>query len=166
MDQAIFIEENKQYKIDFTQALWATDQLHECYGEIGNFLSDVDFIAETNEHILLIEYKNANIKDAVSPDSFKPDSDEMIHKIARKFYDSLVYVNSLKKDKPINYYYILEYPKGDSVTRKLIRNRISDKLFFSINNVKLITDFNVMSINEWNTGIYSMFPITHNDQTK
>lgn len=160
MSDMVFIEENKKYKISFNGALWATDQLNLIYKKVGNFLSDVDFIAETDEELILIEYKNANIKDAVLPDSFKPDSDKMTNKIARKFYDSLVYVNSLKKDKPISYNYILDYPKGDTFTRKLIRNRISNKLFFSINGVKLITEFNVISIEEWNSGKYSIFPLT------
>ena len=56
----IYQDENRQYQFDFSSALWATDHLHGIYSQnkVG-ILSDVDFIAETEDSVLLIEYKNA-----------------------------------------------------------------------------------------------------------
>ena len=63
-----YTEENGQYFIDCTTALWSTDEIHKCYqdaahtyGIIG-FLCDVDFVIETQSHILLVEYKNVRLK--------------------------------------------------------------------------------------------------------
>lgn len=57
-----YTEENGQYSIDCTAALWSTDEIHKyyqdaahTYGIIG-FLCDVDFVIETQSHILLVEY--------------------------------------------------------------------------------------------------------------
>ena len=63
----IYIEENGQYSLDCSAALWSTDQIHQYYQDpahaygIVNFLCDVDFVIENETHILLVEYKNANI---------------------------------------------------------------------------------------------------------
>lgn len=62
--------------------------------------------------------------------------------------------------------YVLEYPGSDKVTRKMLRNKISDLLPFKLQNLpqikeKLIHDFEVLSINEWNTHkLYRLFSIT------
>ena len=59
---------------------------------------------------------------------FDPSSDKKVLKLAYKFYDSFIYVTACGYDKPNKYIYILEYPKGDSTTRKFIRNKIAAKL--------------------------------------
>jgi len=160
-------EENKVYQIDFTSAIWSTDELNGIFkNAVSSILSDVDFIAETDNEILFVEYKNASIPGATNPDAFMPASEKSIYKIAYKFYDSYIYVRACGYCKPYKYVYILEYPKGDPVTRKLIRNKIEAKLPFVLQkdrNVKqsIIDSFDVLSINEWNTSpTYSKFPIS------
>lgn len=161
----IYTEENGIYCIDCSKAIWSTDQVHEKYKAIGNFLNDVDFIIETKDRIILVEYKNANIEGASKPEAFKPGTDKKVDNIARKFYDSLLYLKLVEKNKPVEYVYILEYPLGDSVSRKGIRNRIKDRLPFQLqkefnNNTRLIEKFEVCSIDEWNNdSIYGMFPL-------
>lgn len=164
-------EESKIYQIDFTKAAWSTDELHNVFHRTGvSILSDVDFIAELENEIVFIEYKNANIKGAANPDAFKPSDDKLINKIAYKFYDSLIYILACDYNKPYKYVYILEYPNGDSTTRKFIRNKIAAKLPFRLqenNNIKrqLISGFEVLSINEWNNNdIYGEFPISLVDE--
>ena len=57
-----FVDENQEYEIDLSNAIWATDRLNSIYNTaINSTLSDVDFIAETEEEILFIEYKNCDI---------------------------------------------------------------------------------------------------------
>lgn len=89
-----YTEENGQYSIDCTTALWSTDEIHKCYqdashtyGIIG-FLCDVDFVIETQSHILLVEYKNASIPGAAHPERFNPSSENKLENVAKKFYDS------------------------------------------------------------------------------
>jgi hypothetical protein len=61
--------------------------------------------------------------------------------------------------------YICEYPNGDLVTRARLRNLISEKLPFSLQKsmdtgVKLIEEFEVLSIEEWNChDIYGEYPL-------
>lgn len=51
-----------------------------------------DFITETEKEVVFIEYKNGNIENAVNPDAMlqKIKHESFYHKIARKFYDSLL----------------------------------------------------------------------------
>lgn len=163
----IYREENNVYQIDCSKALWSTDELNDIFHNTGvSILSDVDFIFETEEDIIFVEYKNANISGAVNPDAFKPSEDKSVNKIAYKFYDSLIYILACGHKKPLKYVYILEYQKGDSTTRKFIRNRISEKLPFRLQKVEgikkeLISSFDVLSIEEWNnSNLYSNFPIS------
>ena len=163
----IYIEENNAYQFDFTSAIWSTDKLNSIYNKtVASVLSDVDFIAEIEKDMLFVEYKNANAAGAINPDAFVPSSDKSILKIAYKFYDSYIYIQACEYKKPYKYIYILEYPKGDSTTRKLIRNRIASKLPFELqkdNSIKhqIISSFEVLSIDEWNNNpIYSKFPVS------
>lgn len=161
----VFTEENGKYKIDCSKALWATDEVHEQYHAAKCSLSDVDWILETDRKIVLVEYKNANVVGAHNPEAFKPKEEKVIDKVVKKFYDSLHYLTLLGKTKPKEYIYILEYPNGDSVSRKMIRNRMKKKLPFVLQeNVgedrKLIEKLDVLSIDEWNANErYGEFPI-------
>lgn len=168
--EKIFTEENGKFKIDCSSALWATDRLHEQYYAAKCSLSDVDWILETNEKMVLVEYKNASIAGVHNPDAFKPKDENTINKVVKKFYDSLHYLTLLGKTKPKEYIYILEYPNSDSVSRKMIRNRMKSKLPFLLQkNVseerKLIEKIAVLSIAEWNTSKpYCEFPIIQNSE--
>ena len=161
-----FVEENGAYQIDCSKAIWATDEIHEVYHKAGVQLKDCDFLVEDNESIYLIEYKNANINNAENPNAFKLEEDKMLNKVVQKFYDSLHYLYLAEKKKPIEYIYVLEYPKGDVVTRKRLRNKMKQRLPFELQDSfgtgkKLIDKVEVLSIEEWNTHEkYGMFPIT------
>lgn len=160
-----FTDENGQYCIDYSHALWATDDINQQYHLAHCFLSDVDWIIEIEEKILLVEYKNANIEGAANPDAFRPSDDNVLNKIARKFFDSLHYLTLLGKSKPIEYIFILEYPNSDSVSRRMIRNKLKVKLPFTlqdnIGKKKLIEKVEVYSIEEWNENEeYGKYPIT------
>ena len=167
MTDNVFQEENNFYQFDFRAAVRATDELHDIFqNNKAGILSDVDFIAETESEIILIEYKNANIPSAVHPEEFKPSEQKKLKKIAYKYYDSWIYLKALSKNKPIRYVYILEYVNGDSISRKAIRNKITNLLPFRLQeklNIPngMIYSFEVLSIEEWNThDIYKIFPIT------
>lgn len=162
----VLVEENGVYQIDCSKAIWATDQIHESYHDAGVQLKDCDFFVEDEVSLYLIEYKNANICNAEKPDAFKPEEDKMLNKVVQKFYDSLHYVYLTDKKKPIMYIYILEYPKGDVVTRKRLRNKMKQRLPFELQNSigkgkKIIEKVEVLSIDEWNChDKYKAFPIT------
>lgn len=160
----IFIEENYVYQIDFSNAIWATNQLNTIYDNAKTILSDVDFIVETEDTILFVEYKNSDIDNAVNPNGFKPQDDKSINKVVRKFYDSLFYVNSVLDNKLKVYVYILETPKADSFLRGAVRSKLKAKLPFRLQvqngfKEKLIDDVRVVSILEWNQK-YPQFPLT------
>ncbi len=76
----VFVEENGFYQIDFTTALWAIGNLNSLYDAAKLELSDVDFIAEIDDGILLVEYKNSKIPCASRPELFNPANDETIKK--------------------------------------------------------------------------------------
>ena len=153
MSDRIFIEENGIYQIDCTAAVWTTNKINDEYKSTSSFLSDVDFVACSDKFTYLIEYKNANISGAVNPEGFKPFEDRLINSITKKFYDSLHYLKLNKISKPVKYVYIVEYPKAGKTDRKLLRERIAAKLPFKLQHnkiVKIIYDFDVVSIDEWN----------------
>lgn len=163
----IFTEENGQYQIDCSKAVWATDELDKKYHSSGCLLSDVDWIIETSKAIYMVEYKNASVEGAVNPGAFNPRSNKKIDGVVRKFYDSLHYLTLRDKNKPREYVYILEYPNGDSVSRKLIRNHLRTKLPFALQEnmgtgKRLIEKIDVLSISEWNEDPkYGEFPIQY-----
>lgn len=163
--EKIFTEENNVYCIDCTDALWATDKIHDMYQQTAGSLNDVDFVIETKEKIIMMEYKNASISSAVHPERFQPATDKKINNVVKKFYDSLHYLTLLRKEKPKDFIYVLEYPNGDSVSRKMLRNQLKEKLPFRLQesvsrDVKLIDKVEVLSIDEWNKSEeYGAFPI-------
>ena len=162
----VLIEENNKYQINCSGAVSATSEIHELYNRLcASILSDVDFFIEEKDKFIFVEYKNSCIKEAANSDAFLPSDDKTIRKIARKFYDSTFYLRLKMKEgtKPLDYVYILEYPKGDSVTRKAIRNKISNYLPFSLQEelsakTPLIENFQVLSIAEWNEK-YQDYPL-------
>lgn len=161
----IFIEENGAYSIDCTNAVWATDKIHEDYHNARLHINDVDFLIENSTHILMVEYKNACLANAANPEAFHPMADKKVSIVTRKFYDSLHYLRLLDKSKPVQYVYILEYPNGDVTTRKRLRNKLKAELPFTLqNNIgngkRLIDQVDVLSIEEWNADSnYGNYPI-------
>ena len=163
----IFEEENHVYQFDFSKANWAINSLHDVFSHnIVSILSDVDFIAETDNCLILVEYKNSIIPGAVNPEAFNLQSQKLQNKIAYKFYDSWIYLKAIGKEKPLKYVFIVESPHSDLVMRKMLRDKISNLLPFKLQSspeikCKIIEGFDVLSINEWNThDVYKNFPIT------
>lgn len=163
----IFEEENHVYQFDFSKAKWAIDSLHDVFSQNKvSILSDVDFIAETDNCLILVEYKNSNIPGAVNPEAFDLQSQKLQNKIAYKFYDSWIYLKARGKEKPMKYVFIVEFPNADLVMRKRLREKISNLLPFKLQSspeikCKIIESFDVLSISEWNThDVYKNFPIT------
>ena len=66
----VFWDETKSCTIDFSAAEWATDAIHDVFQTAKlSILCDVDFVAETESELLLVEYKNANLPNAAHPES-------------------------------------------------------------------------------------------------
>lgn len=171
----IYTEENGQYSLDCSRAIWSTDKIHSYYqdsshqyGYIG-FLCDVDFVIENEKNILLAEYKNASISGASNPNAFQPECENKLDNVAKKFYDSLHWLYLNGKDKPKKYIYILEYPNGNSTSRLMIRNKLKKKLPFDLQEEfadigrKVIDEIKVVNISEWNAdeelGLYPLQPV-------
>ncbi len=167
----VLIEEKRNYGIDCRNAVWASDEIHEAYHACGlpDILCDADFVIETSDSILLVEYKNSNVPEArahVTADTeYDPFQSDKFNKIVSKYYDSLHYLRLLGKEKPIHYVFVLEYPKGDSTSRRALRNRLKKRLPFDLQDrvgtgIKLIESVNVVNISEWNENVtYGQFPI-------
>lgn len=151
--------------INFSNALWATNELNQIFRWAGLSLNDVDFIAETDNELIFIECKNSNRIDAVNPDSFKPESPQKLLNVARKYYDSLMFCHfkHIAVSKRKIYCYLLEAPAGSRTLRLGIQNQLMSLLPFKLqdqNNfsAKMIDDIFVLSFAEWNNR-YPQFPL-------
>ena len=159
----ILVEENNLYELDCTAALWATDQIHEEYHRAKTNLKDADFLIETEEQMLLVEYKNSNVPNAANPGAFDPE--KKANDVVQKFYDSLHYLYLLGKSKPVCYIWVLESEKSDLTIRKRLRNRLYKALPFLLQEYigdgkKLIEGVDVVSIAEWNADQrYGRYPL-------
>ena len=160
----IFSDENHSCEIDFSSAFWATDQLYDIFHNAGlTIWHDVDFVAETNDELLLVEYKNSNLSKAVN--AFNPLEEEKLDNVARKYYESSYYLQAVRQveQKKKKFVYILEHKNGDSVMRKMVRKRLSARLPFRLQNQlalpgKWIESLEVLSVAEWNEK-YAQFPL-------
>ena len=156
-------DENESWQIDFSSAIWSTDRLHEVFAVVkDSFLSDVDFVAEDEDFVLFVESKNSNFKEAKN--KFKPHEKEKVISVARKYYDSLVYVRALlkKRNKRKIYVYLLESRDGDINLRKVVRNRLKSRLPFKLQKndglyETMIDEFYVLNLDEWNK-YFKQFP--------
>ena len=166
----ILIEEKGKYGIDCTEAVWATDEVHKLYHQSKlSRLCDTDFLIETEDHIFLVEYKNANVPEALAhvkvDDEYNPFNEKKFDTLIRKYYDTLHYLRLRNKMKTTKYIFVVEYPKGDSTSRKLLRNRMKKQLPFRLQTdmgvlEPLIDEVAVVNIQEWNDNpIYGIYPI-------
>ncbi|MCM1047942.1 MAG: hypothetical protein NC433_05915 [Clostridiales bacterium] len=172
--EKIFTDENGEYRLDCSRALWATNQMHQVYHDAKVQLSDADFVIEDMETIMVIEYKNANIKKAVDlsykTEPFNPMADSKFHSVIRKFYDSCHYLYLLGKSKPIQYIYVVETANGDATMRKRLRERMKTQLPFALQRnmntgIKLIEKVDVVNIKEWNEdSTYGKYPFVQIDK--
>jgi len=161
----IYFDEHEKYQIDLRFAIWKTDRLHEMYKTIGNELSDVDWIAETNDEIFLIEFKNTRF--ATTKKEYEDDAlegkKEFYDKICKKYYGSTFFVLTRKNTKPINFICVVEPEIMDSTLRKRATASIKKRLPFELQNdtdilINLINKFEILDINEWNNQ-YPYFPL-------
>lgn len=168
MNKIFTDEEPSSLQIDFSNATWATDQLNKIFHSSGmSILKDVDFVAETDSEFIFVECKNANRVDAENAEEFKPKSDEHINSIAKKYFDSLAFLNFTDKNlhKKKIFCYIVEAKGGDIVLRNYLKNRIAKLLPFKLQSQKflscttMIDDFFVLSFNEWNK-LFPQFPLS------
>ena len=60
--EKLLIDENGEYGLDCTQAVWASDKMHEDYHRAKVQLSDADFLLEEVNNILIVEYKKCRHK--------------------------------------------------------------------------------------------------------
>lgn len=161
----IFTEENHFYQIDCSKALWASDAWHTEKTKACGRLRDVDWIMESKSFLYLIEYKNSCVPCAKKPENFKPTEEPIFSKLIEKYFDSLHFINVMGLSKPRKYVCVLEYPAGDAISRKLLRNRLKGKLFYlqrqPYAKTSIIADVDVVNIAEWNKHPeYNKFKIT------
>lgn len=166
--EKLFVDENGECGLDCSQALWASDQIHQIYHEAKVQLSDADFAIENADSILLVEYKNANTQKAqelsYKTKEFNPMEDNKFKSVIHKFYDSYHYLYLLGKTKPVRYVYVVETPKGDETMRKRLRARMKTQLPFALQEsmntgIKMIEQVDVMNIEEWNSDYtYGCYP--------
>lgn len=161
----IFTDENKTWQFDFSSAIWATDQLHDIFQCVKDgVLCDVDFVVEDEYNLYFIECKNSNFAGVTKPDAHKMNNGEIWRKLARKYWDSLHYIQRIKQNKSKNKIYvcIIESRSGGTTDRKKLRLKLRDRLPFNLQireefDGKLISDVEVVNLDEWNEK-YKNFP--------
>jgi len=162
-------EENGVYQFDCTKALWATNEIRNQYFNARiHVLKNADFIIETEDELLIVEYKNAAISNAANPQAFHPNDERMRDSLARKYYDSLPHLQLKGKNKPKRYICIIEAANSDSTMRARLKIRIAKELPFLLQSnmatgINLLEEFDVLSISEWNAhpmyGNYPCLPV-------
>ena len=176
--ERIFTEENGFYALDCTESVWATDKIHDVYHQAGFPWSDVDWVIETENDFLLVEYKNAAVPGAANPAKFDLSKGDIAEKVSRslalKYYDSQHFLSLLQTKKPKRYICILELLNGDYRIRQNMRILISEKILSlpgkipslsgCINPVealeKPVESVEVLSIDEWNNHpLYGRYPL-------
>lgn len=162
-------EEHGHFRINCRAAKWKTGKIHDMYHACGlpDYLNDADFVIETETNLLLVEYKNASIPEAVAHakegQEYNPLERTKFQKIVRKYYDSLHYLRLVGNEKPVHFVFVVEYPKGDATSRRALRNRLKDSLPFELQKrfnqgVQLIKEVAVVNMAEWNAhNIYGRF---------
>ena len=171
----VLLEENGRYCLDCTKAVWATGEIHELYHRFlhPNCWGDVDWVVETPECLLLVEYKNAktvtDLDISIGENNpYTPLQDKNFNQIVRKFHGSLPYLWLMGKaeKKPRHFVFVVEYPNDNSSARRRLRNRLKNALPFElqkhfISSTKLIEAVDVVNIAEWNAHpVYGQFPLS------
>lgn len=163
MDGAKYRDENGKYEFDFSQCeVWEYHQL----AQKTTILSDVDFVINSEDEVIFLEYKNASIDGVANPSSFlcKLKTEEFYVRAAKKFYGSLFLhwaCRENEKDRPIVYTLLIEHPEIDGKIRKKLREKISKQLpirFKDEPRIKrnVLNKFEVLNIDEWHQA-YPLF---------
>ncbi|ERK29732.1 hypothetical protein [Clostridium intestinale] len=169
--EKIFQDENKNYSFDFTDA----EEVLEPHNisQKTTMLADVDFVLDTKDKIIFLEYKNASTKNANNPSAFKEkilgkdNKAKFYENISKKFYSSLFIIwacNKNDEEKDIEYLLLIEHPEIDGKIRRILRNKIAKQLPFKLLaekevKRKILSEFKVINIEEWHS-IYPEFKIT------
>lgn len=155
LQSKVVVEENGHFQFDCIAAEMVVE-LHSVMKRLP--LSDVDFIAQMNQEILFVEYKNANVPGAAEPHAMlgKIRHGDFYTKIAKKFYDSLLLYWTLHgqdPERPIKYILLIEAPLIDKKMRRQLTLKIGKQLPFEIEGKttgnSMITAFEVVDLDEW-----------------
>ena len=156
----IYLEEHKEYQIDLRNAICSMGDLKEKLKIVGNVLSDVDWIAETEESFLLIEFKNWVKGHKLDG---RDSKEKFYQSILRKYYGTAYYLLASGKKKTMDFVLIIESPEIDNVIKKRAEASIKKRLPFKLQEYPeitstLIAEFKIWSVAEWNEQ-YPMFPL-------
>lgn len=157
MKQKILLDENNQYKFDFSNCEYVW-QINNLANKLK--LKDVDFITEIDDEILFIEYKNSNIPNARRPEAMyqkiKSEPQKFYESISKKYYDSLLILWSCRgneQDKSISYIFLVEDKLIDKSMRKRLHKKIIKQLPLNLedDDIKreIISKFEVCNLKEW-----------------
>lgn len=155
---SVYTEEHNEFQIDLSKAGWSLGNLKDIYKTIGNILNDVDWVAETEDSLMLIEFKNWRKGHIID------DMEQFYQNTARKFYGTAYYLMSIGKTKPMSYVLVIASPPSDNVINKRAQASIMKRLPFRLQenpNIErtLILSFKIFGINDWNEA-YPFFPLT------
>jgi hypothetical protein len=163
MDGTKYRDENGKYEFEFPQCeVWEYHQL----AQKTTILSDVDFVINSPEEVIFLEYKNASINGVANPNAFlcKLRTEEFYIRASKKFYSSLFLhwaCRENENDRPIVYTLLIEHPEIDGKIRKKLREKISKQLpirFKDEQQIKrnVLNRFEVLNIDEWHQA-YPLF---------
>jgi len=156
---AIYRDESETYEINLEAAGWsAGGELQDKFRAAGSFLNAVDWIAEVDGNLLLIEFKNYE-----APDAIVANREKFYQNILRKYYFSAYYLLASGQQKTMNYILVAEAPNLDKVIGKRAQSSIQRRLPFDLQQNPEIPDvlidfFKILSVSEWNIQ-YPMFPL-------
>lgn len=164
----VYEDENHTTEFDFSAAL-SVFEPHKLAAHHSEYISDVDFVVESEEVLFFVEYKNGNIVGAANPEAFadKLKRGSLANVLIKKFYGTLLMVLVTDKNpsnKPIKYMCVIEAGNGiDEVMMKKLRNKVYAGLPFDYKNIEeikvpVIDQFEVVSLSEWNTK-YTKYPV-------
>ncbi|MBZ9623255.1 hypothetical protein G9F71_010355 [Clostridium sp. FP2] len=151
-----YIDENEKYRFEFAD--FSVYEYHELAQET-TILSDVDFVIDMEDKLLLVEYKNADVEGVVNTNRFleKIKTQEFYAIIAKKYYNTLFLHWACERNKnevPIEYVLLIEHPAIDGKFRKQLRGKIYKQLPFKLTTkpeIKkaIFTKFEVLNLEEW-----------------
>ena len=154
----IYTEEHNEFQIDLRSAKWSIGNLNEIFRAVGSILNDVDWVAETEDAMLFVEFKNwlkGHIID---------DMEKFYQNIARKFYGTAYYLMALGKTKPVSYALVIASPPSDNIINKRAQASIMKRLPYKLQEnpdvtMIMISQFKIYGIDDWNND-YPQYPLT------
>ncbi len=160
-ERKIYIDENGKSQFDFTKAQ-SVFEPHALANTYGEFLSDVDFVIEEDNQIVLMEYKNACVPETANPEALyqkvQSNNEKFWKKIAKKFYGTMFLVWATGRnvnDKKVKYVLLIETtPLIDSVLRMRLKEKMMSLLPFKYKQEgeikrEVISEFEIMDLSKW-----------------